>query len=112
MLTVTRYSVMLPSWTLAWLETTSTPVIPRTLSAACATATRTASENDFSDEPTSWITFATDAMCCLPLIAFPGSIPLAAGEVERGRQQFVRANARGVVVGDRQHHQLFHAVAL
>jgi hypothetical protein len=38
---------------MAWLEMTSTPVMPLIVDDACATATLTASENDLSDEPTS-----------------------------------------------------------
>ena len=59
MSTVTRYSVISPSATMAWLEMTSTPVMPLIVDDAWSTATRTASENDLSDEPTSWITLAT-----------------------------------------------------
>jgi hypothetical protein len=43
---------------LAVLETTSTPVMPLIVFEAVLTASRTASENDFSDDPTSWTTFA------------------------------------------------------
>src|SRR4051794_29643383 len=98
MFTVTRDSGMLPSWTLAWLETTSTPVIPRIVCDAWLTATRTASENDLSDDPTSWTTFATPATAYLPFDCAGRSIPLAAREVERGREELVGADARGVVV--------------
>src|SRR3712207_7558469 len=58
MFTVTRYPVISPSETSAWLDTTSTPVMPRMVCDAVLTASRTASENDLSDDPMSWMTFA------------------------------------------------------
>src|ERR671925_663983 len=51
MFTVVRYSVMRSFWTTALIETTSAPVIPRSVFAASATAAAAASAKPSLDEP-------------------------------------------------------------
>src|ERR671923_469247 len=62
MFTVVRYSVMRSFWTTALIETTSAPVIPRSVFAASSTATAAAWAKLSVDEPMIVTTFAMSAI--------------------------------------------------
>src|SRR5919108_804951 len=74
MFTVVRYSVMRSFWTTALIETTSAPVIPRSVFAASATAAAAASAKPSLDEPMIVTTFATSAISA-PFVGNSTEIP-------------------------------------
>src|ERR687887_851267 len=74
MFTVVRYSVMRSFWTTALIETTSAPVIPRSVFAASDTAEAAASAKPSLDEPMIVTTFATSAISA-PFVGDPTDIP-------------------------------------
>src|ERR671939_1175325 len=73
MFTVVRYSVMRSFSTRALIETTSAPVIPRSVLAASDTAAAAASAKPSVDEPMIVTTFATSAISA-PFVGTPRQI--------------------------------------
>src|SRR5207247_8953004 len=69
MFTVVRYSAMRSFSTTALIETTSAPVIPRSVFAASCTAASAALAKLSGEEPMMVMTFATFAMQPPPLVA-------------------------------------------
>src|SRR5207253_6720630 len=90
MFTVVRYSVMRSFSTEALIETTSAPVIPRSVLAASDTATAAASAKPSLDEPMIVTTFATSAISA-PFLGDVDGIP------PKGPPVHLRADVRHAV---------------
>src|SRR5439155_26075171 len=88
--TVVRYSVMRSFSTTALIETTSAPVIPRSVLAASDTATAAASAKPSLDEPMIVTTFATSAISA-PFLGDVDGIP------PKGPPVHLRADVRHAV---------------